>query len=231
MKEGNKIVEALIVAASIVVFGLCVKGGIDNFVNKDRKVTVKGLSEREVPANTVTWPISTTVLGNDLSQLYNNANRTAEVILKYLTDNGIGRDEVTLNPYTVNDRNANQWSENKSSYRYDINVSMTVKTGKVDAVRQAFSNSGELVAKGIIFDINWVNYDYTEFQDLKIDMMKEAIKNAEEAARQFSDNSDSHLGGILQATQGQLSIEDRNETTPYIKKIRVVTTVTYALND
>ncbi len=231
MKEGNKIVEALIVAASIVVFGLCVKGGIDNFVNKDRKVTVKGLSEREVPANTVTWPISTTVLGNDLSQLYNNANRTAEVILKYLTDNGIGRDEVTLNPYTVIDRNANQWSENKSSYRYDINVSMTVKTGKVDAVRQAFSNSGELVAKGIIFDINWVNYDYTEFQDLKIDMMKEAIKNAEEAARQFSDNSDSHLGGILQATQGQLSIEDRNETTPYIKKIRVVTTVTYALND
>ncbi len=231
MKEGNKIVEALIVAASIVVFGLCVKGGIDNFVNKDRKVTVKGLSEREVPANTVTWPISTTVLGNDLSQLYNNANRTAEVILKYLTDNGIGRDEVTLNPYTVNDRNANQWSENKSSYRYDITVSMTVKTGKVDAVRQAFSNSGELVAKGIIFDINWVNYDYTEFQDLKIDMMKEAIKNAEEAARQFSDNSDSHLGGILQATQGQLSIEDRNETTPYIKKIRVVTTVTYALND
>ncbi len=231
MKEGNKIIEAVIVAASIVVFGLCVKGGIDNFVNKDRKVTVKGLSEREVPANTVTWPISTTVLGNDLSQLYNNANRTAEVIMKYLTDNGIARDEVTLNPYTVTDRNANQWSENKSSYRYDINVSMTVKTGKVDAVRQAFSNSGELVSKGIIFDSNWVNYDYTEFQDLKIDMMKEAIKNAEEAARQFSDNSDSHLGGILQATQGQLSIENRDDTTPYIKKIRVVTTVTYALND
>ncbi len=231
MKEGNKIVEALIIAASIVVFGLCMKGGIDNFVNKDRKVTVKGLSEREVQANTVTWPISTTVLGNDLSQLYNNANSTSEVILKYLTDNGISRDEVTINPYTVNDRNANQWSENKSNYRYDIHVSMTVKTGKVDAVRQAFSNSGELVAKGIIFDGNWVNYDYTEFQDLKIDMMKEAIKNAEEAARQFSDNSDSHLGGILQATQGQLSIEDRDETTPYIKKIRVVTTVTYALND
>ncbi len=231
MKEGNKVVEALIVAASIVVFGLCVKGGIDNFVNKDRKVTVKGLSEREVQANTVTWPISTRVLGNDLSQLYNNANRTTEVLLKYLTDNGISRDEVTLNPYTVNDRNANQWSENKSNYRYDINVSMTVKTDKVDAVRQAFSNSGELVAKGIIFDSNWVSYDYTEFQDLKIDMMKEAIKNAEEAARQFSDNSDSHLGGILQATQGQLSIEDRDETTPYIKKIRVVTTVTYALND
>lgn len=231
MKEGNKIIEALIIAASIVVFGLCMKGGIDNFVNKDRKVTVKGLSEREVQANTVTWPISTTVLGNDLSQLYNNANSTSEVILKYLTDNGISHDEVTINPYTVNDRNANQWSENKSNYRYDIHVSMTVKTGKVDAVRQAFSNSGELVAKGIIFDGNWVNYDYTEFQDLKIDMMKEAIKNAEEAARQFSDNSDSHLGGILQATQGQLSIEDRDETTPYIKKIRVVTTVTYALND
>lgn len=231
MKQGNRIIEAIIVAIGIIIFGICMKSGIDDFVNKDRKVTVKGLSEREVPANTVTWPIQTTVLGNDLTQLYANANSTQDIIMKYLNDKGITKDEVTVNPYNVTDRNANQWSENHSGYRYDIVVSMTVKTGKVDIVRDAFSHSGELVAKGIIFNSTWINYDYTEFQDIKIDMMKEAIKNAEEAARQFSENSNSRLGGILQASQGQFSIEDRDETTPYIKKMRVVTTVTYALED
>lgn len=33
------------------------------------------------------------------------------------------------------------------------------------------------------------------------------------------------------ADQGQFSIDDRDSNTPYIKKVRVVTTVTYSLKD
>ena len=66
---------------------------------------------------------------------------------------------------------------------------------------------------------------------MKPAMMQEAIKNAEQTARQFAENSDSKLGKIRSATQGQFSIEDRDPNTPYVKKVRVVTTVTYALRD
>ena len=45
------------------------------------------------------------------------------------------------------------------------------------------------------------------------------------------DNSDSRLGKILDAAQGQFSITDRDGNTPYIKKLRVVSTVTYQLKD
>ena len=53
MKKGY-IFEAMIMAIGIIVLGLSIKGGIDNFVDKDRQVTVKGLAEREVPASRVT---------------------------------------------------------------------------------------------------------------------------------------------------------------------------------
>ena len=78
---------------------------------------------------------------------------------------------------------------------------------------------------------NGVVYEYVSFQQMKPKMMQEAIKNAEQTAKQFAENSDSKLGKILDAGQGQFTITDRDGNTPYIKKLRVVSTVTYSLKD
>ena len=61
--------------------------------------------------------------------------------------------------------------------------------------------------------------------------LKKAIKNAEKTAQQFAENSNSKLDKIISADQGQFSIDNRDENTQYIKKVRVVTTVTYSLKD
>jgi hypothetical protein len=62
-------------------------------------------------------------------------------------------------------------------------------------------------------------------------MMEEAIKNAQKTAEQFTKASNSKLGNIQTAGQGQFEINDRDQNTPYIKKLRVVTTITYALDN
>jgi hypothetical protein len=66
---------------------------------------------------------------------------------------------------------------------------------------------------------------------MKPKMMQEAIENAQKTAEQFATNSNSQLNKIVSADQGQFSIDDRDSNTPYIKKVRVVTTVTYSLKD
>ena len=66
---------------------------------------------------------------------------------------------------------------------------------------------------------------------MKPKMMEEAIANAQKTAQQFAQNSNSTLSKIISADQGQFSIEDRDTNTPYIKKVRVVTTITYSLKD
>ena len=66
---------------------------------------------------------------------------------------------------------------------------------------------------------------------MKPKMMAEAIENAEATAQQFAKNSNSKLNKIVSADQGQFSIDDRDANTPYIKRVRVVTTVTYSLKD
>ena len=50
MDINSRFSQAAVIAAGIAFLGMCIKSGIDDFVNKDRVVTVKGLSEKEVEA-------------------------------------------------------------------------------------------------------------------------------------------------------------------------------------
>jgi hypothetical protein len=234
MKD-KMIISATILAIGIVVLGFSLKSAIDNFSNKDRKVSVKGLAEKEVEADKVTWPIATKELGDDLPELYNSIGRTQQKIKAFLVRNGIKESEIQVNAPTVIDMNAEQYTDNRKPYRYNITSIVTVTSGNVKLVRSIIARQGELLKEGIAVVSggyeNPVKYEYVSFKSMKPQMMQEAIKNAEQTAEQFAENSHSKLNKIVNADQGQFSIDDRDNNTPYIKKVRVVTTVTYSLKD
>lgn len=221
----------MIIAVGIMVMGWCIKAGIDNFTNKDRKVTVKGLAEREVPADKVTWSIGTKETGNDLPTLYERINAQAEKIKAFLKQNGLDDSEITVNPPSVSDLEAREWGDNQKNFRYIVNTTITVSTGKVEEVNRAIFKQAELLKQGVALDSSYPDYQYASFQQMKPEMMAEAIKNAQATAEQFAEASESKLGKIQTAGQGQFEIDNRDANTPYIKKLRVVTTVTYSLDD
>lgn len=235
MKIDMKLLQAAILAVSIAFLGLCIKWGIDDFANKDRNVTVKGLAEKEVEADKVTWPIPTKELGNDLPELYQRINTTTAKVKAFLKQHGIKDDEINVNAPVVIDLNAERYGENRNPYRYNITSIITVTSNNVKLIRSLIARQGELLQKGIAivdggYD-NPVKYEYVAFRKMKPKMMQEAIENAEQTAEQFAKNSKSKIDKILNADQGQFSIDDRDSNTPYIKKVRVVTTVTYSLKD
>ena len=89
MMKKEQIISATIIALGIVIMGLCLKGGMDNFTSRDRKVTVKGLAEEEVKADKVTWPIVSKELGDDLPMLYERIAAKQQTIKAFLLKNGI----------------------------------------------------------------------------------------------------------------------------------------------
>ena len=235
MTNNKSIWCAALIALSIVVLGFCIKGGIDNFANKDRKVAVKGLAEKEVDADKVTWPIVSKELGNELPELYTRLGNTQAKIKQFLISNGIKQSEISVNAPSVIDQNADQYSDNRRMYRYNITSVITVTSRNVKLVRSIIARQGELLKEGVaIVDggyENQIKYEYVSFRQMKPKMMEEAIANAEKTASQFAKNSKSKLNKIVSADQGQFSIEDRDQSTPYIKKVRVVTTIVYSLKD
>ena len=234
MKE-NRIIAAAITALGIVILGFSLKAGIDNFTNKDRRVTVKGLAEREVDADKVIWPIQTKEIGNDLPALYKKINATNDAVKKFLKANGIKDSEMNVNAPTVIDLSAERYNTQPVPQRYNITSTIIVTSQNVKLVRAIMAKQGELLQQGIAivdggYD-NPIKYEFVAFKEMKPKMMTEAIENAQQTAQQFALNSKSKLNKIVSADQGQFTIEDRDQNTPWIKRVRVVTTVTYSLKD
>jgi hypothetical protein len=234
MKD-NRIISAALIALGIIILGVCMKWGIDDFANKDRKVEVKGLAEQEVEADKVTWPVAFTELGNDLPELYSRIAAKQKKIKAFLKAHGIKDSEMSINAPKVVDMNADTYSNNHHDERYNITSIITVTSNNVKLVREIISRQGELLNQGIAIVSggyeNPTTYEFVAFKKMKPKMMQEAIENAEKTAQQFAANSHSKLSKIINADQGQFSIDDRDSNTPWIKKIRVVTTVTYSLKD
>ncbi|MEG2820154.1 MAG: SIMPL domain-containing protein, partial [Muribaculaceae bacterium] len=192
-------------------------------------------AEIEVPANKVTWPIVYKELGNELPELYTRINTTNNAIIAFLKRNGISDAEIAVKAPEVIDLRADRYSSNPTPQRYNITSVITVTSNQVDKIRKLITSQMELLKEGIAIVggeyNNPITYDYTALNTVKPKMIQEATKNARATAEQFAEDSNSTLGKIMSANQGQFSIEDRDTNTPYIKKVRVVTTISYALKD
>ena len=227
--------EAALLAIGLIILGTQIQKGINNFVEKDRIVTVIGLAEMEVPANKVTWPLMYKEVGNDLTALYNRINATNTAIVEFLKKKGITEEEISINAPEIIDMQAERYVGENKTYRYNVTTVITVTSAKVDLVRSLISEQSELLKQGIAItggDYRYqIQYDYTSLNEIKPKMIEEATKNAREAALKFAKDSDSELGKIRRASQGQFSIDNRDANTPYIKRIRVVTTIDYLLED
>ena len=223
--------EAIIIAIGLVILG----GSIEDGIEKERMVTVKGLAEMEVPANKVTWPLVYKEVGNDLGTLYDKIKTTNRTIINFLKNKGIAENEISVNAPEIIDMQAERYNTNPVPYRYNVTTVITVTSQQVDLVRSLISEQGELLKQGVAIiggDNRYnIEYDFTGLNDIKPQMIEEATKNARESAMKFAKDSDSKLGKIIRANQGQFTIGNRDAHTPYIKHVRVVTTIDYSLKN
>jgi hypothetical protein len=237
----ENISRSLVVVGASLLLGFIALGWlVGNYALRvkkfDRTVVVKGLSEREVPADVAIWPLTFQEANNDLAALFAGVQKKDAQVADFLLGHGIAKDAITVGPPVVIDRYAQAYGDTRNAmYRYTATSTVTVYTSDVEAVRKAMQDVISLGQKGVALSgegyQSQTQFQFTGLSKLKPGMIEEATKNARSVAEKFAADSDSRLGKIRSAQQGQFSIEDRDSTTPYIKKVRVVSTVEYHLAD
>jgi len=239
MPENSK-VNSFILGA-FIFFGLAALGYLlgnaaIKFKEYERTVTAKGLSEREYKADIVIWPIQFTEASKDLTELYSSIESSTSEIKKFLIKNGIDPNEITFSSPAITDKSAQQYGNNsKPEFRYTAFQTVTVYSKHVKVVRELMSALSELGKKGIVFTggnyQTQTEYIFKRLNEVKPEMIEEATRKAREVAQKFAADSQSKLGKIKRASQGQFSITPRDKNNPHIKKVRVVSTVVYYLSD
>ncbi len=233
--ERHRLSSAIVMSIAIIVLGSMLPVAVKDFRAFDRTVTVKGLCEREVEADKVIWPINYRVASNDLSDLTAKMESNRKTIVQFLKDGGIDESEITFSAPKISDKYSQEYvGTDNRRFRYISQNVITVSTEKVSKVQPLTTRVQELLKAGVIvssenyWDDN-IQYLFEGLNEIKPDMIHEATANARVAAEQFATDSDSKIGKIKTASQGTFSIEDRDATTPQIKRVRVVTSLTYYL--
>ncbi|MEM0513980.1 SIMPL domain-containing protein [Pseudoalteromonas sp. YIC-827] len=229
------ILPAFLLALGLASIGILLSNAIIEFKAMDRTVVVKGLAQQQVEADTAIWPIVFTEAGDQLDQVTAAVEQKQNAVVAFLKLHGFSDEEISLGQVTVVDKKAQQYGPEQVGLRYLVSANMSVYSQSPNQVRHASSKISELAKQGIAIDgdryTNRIEYLFTGLNDIKPQMIEQATHNAREVALKFARDSDSTLGKIKSARQGQFSINDRDSSSPHLKKVRVVSTVEYYLVD
>lgn len=239
MQQNDKVsafILGLFLFLGLSVLGYLLANAAIEYKQFERSITVKGLSEREYTADIVIWPIQFTVVDNNLDSLYKSIDGSSSKIKAFLEKNNIKATEISISVPAITDKSAQQYSSSaKAKFRYAALQTVTVYSKEIETVRLAMTQLSELGKQGIVFPRSNYNsktdYLFTRLNQVKPEMIEEATKKAREVAQKFAADSQSTLGKIKRASQGQFSISARDKNNPHIKKVRVVSTITYYLSD
>lgn len=236
ISKGSALIFGICLFLGLVALGLLLGNAAIEYREYERTVTVKGLSEREYPADVVIWPIQFTEASNDLATLYESIEQGTLRIRDFLESNGIDEDEITQTAPAITDKLAQQYGGNEGAeFRYTASQTVTVYSDDIGTVRRIMGSLSELGRSGIVFTNGGYQYQteylFNRLNEVKPEMVEEATREARAVAEKFAEDSRSSLGKIKNASQGQFTISDRDTNNPHIKTVRVVSTVQYYLSD
>ncbi len=240
--KSKPVLFGFILAIGIALGGFFIGNGIFQSLNR-RTVTVKGLAEMDVVADTAVWNIKFNRVGGDLTRVQSDIDKDIQKTRQFLMDNGFNESELQNLRVQVRDKFAGysdaQRKDENSNDRYVVETGVMVRSSSVDLVDAASRKMGDLVRQGVTVTEDYAGpiYLFNGLNDIKIKMIETATKNATAAGEQFAKDANAKLGEIQSANQGLFSISARDQTDAWSdnekqainKRVRVVSTITFYL--
>ena len=234
------IMAAAVLALGVAAGGWFVGNGFVVARTGDRHVTVKGVAEREVKADLAIWPMRFVATSNQLDEAQAEISADGRTVVAFLTEAGIGRDEIELQNLHVTDLLAQAYRSGPVQSRFIVAQTLVVRSSDVERIAAASQRIGALVEAGVVLSgegqpMQGPFYIFTGLNEVKPPMIAEATKSARAGAEQFAADSGSRVGGIRHANQGLFQILPRDrapglqESKQILKTVRVVSTIEYLL--
>ncbi|BAV94463.1 SIMPL domain-containing protein [Ichthyobacterium seriolicida] len=227
----------LIISISLVISAVIISDVVVNSRKFNRSIVIKGSVQREVKADLGIWYLYMKDVSDTLSDTQKKAALKLKLMYEYLESKGIKKSEIMHNMTYVYDPMKNEfYSPNTlEKQKFFSTLKLVISTRNVDGLQRAILDTSSLISKGLAVTTEpWhVKYLFTKLNDIKLEMIEEATKNARESAEKFALNSNSKVGRIKRANQGNFSFENTYtyDDRLMIKKIKVVSTIEFYLID
>ncbi len=242
--SGNKtgfLLLGLSLSLGLVISTLIISGTLKKIRLSDQKISVKGYAEKVIKSDLGVWEGEFSTSAPDLKSAYAKLETDLEKVLQFFRSKGVKRSQVEISSVTTQ----RQYKMNEQGYATNIlegfvlSQSVTISSNDIELISELSTESTSLIREGIEFNSYSPKYFYTKINDLKIEMLGEASKDARLRAEQLAGNSGGEVGGLLSASQGVFQITPVNSTevsdygmydlSSIEKTIKAVVTIEYSI--
>lgn len=235
---------AALVLAVAFVLGIWIAGSTYLSVRKQRIVSVTGNAEQDFESDLIVWTASSRVQRATLSEAYTEIERERAVVQDYLQQSGLKPDSYSFGSLDVSQNYSNGYDTHGNYQQvpngYTLTQAVTVTSGDLDGVEELSKSISSLISQGVEITSEAPDYYYTNLNDLKHQMLRQASEDALNRAEEIASGSHGKVGKLQNASMGVFQIVGKNAGEDYSwggafntssrhKTISVTVRATYAL--
>jgi len=222
MKEYKGIIIALIAGICAIISVSIFTGNLVSYKKTSGSggLTATGSANCDFESDLIVWRGNFSSEGNTAQEAYRSIKKDADLIRKYLTDNGVTEDEMVFSSVTINEVWESEYNEEGDRIRdylagYSLYQDVSITSTDIDKIENISRDISGLIESGVQFTSNEPEYYYTKLDELKLQLIEEATQNAKSRIDLMAAGTGATVGELLNANLGVFQITAQNSNTEY----------------
>jgi hypothetical protein len=212
--------QTVIIGFSIIITAWVLGNAFQNRNKSANTISVTGLGTKDFVSDLIVWSGNFSKRNPVLKDAYAELDKDRETIRTYLKKKGIPDASIVFSAVGINkefetvyDTEMNVKEQRFAGYLLDQTV--TIESKEVDKIEDISRQVSELINSGVEFYSQEPQYYYTKLSELKIEMIAQATKDANERAERIADNAGSSIGSLKTASMGVFQIVAQNSAEDF----------------
>lgn len=173
----------------------------------DNTLSVTGSAKQQVTSDTVKWTgmFMRTIKVSGMRSGYEQMAKDLAAVKQFLQEEGIPTQDVTIMPVTMEQVYDYQPGIDRER-EYTLRQMVEVRSKDVAKIAAISEKSQVLTARGVIFSTQSLEYYYSGIAELRVNLLAEALKDAQARASKLAEASGRSVGTLKSAASGVVQV-------------------------
>jgi len=229
----------LLVSCFVIALGIVISALLFAFrMPSSESITVTGSASKTVVSDSAKLNFELQTRQLSQKEAYNKLKVFYPVVEKYLLSKGIDKKDINKKAMSgyYNYKSVNGYTTNEIS-SYNANLEISISSKDVQKIKEISNDIQTIADNGIDMQVYQPEFYYSDLASIKIELLKEASKDAKQRATSMLSATGSSVGKVKQIRMGvfQITPPDStdvsdygvNDTTTIDKKVTAVANVVF----
>ena len=201
-----------------LILGLCIVAAFSVFAYSfysarqlDNYLSVTGSATKMITSDSSKWVLNfnRVVETQNLKSGYTQMAKDSGIVTKFLKDNGVVDAQMTVSPVYMN---MNYYYDKGASApkEYTLNQNVEINSTDIAKITELSKNLQPIIDQGVLVSTQGVEYYYTKLSDLRIEMLPNAMKDAQARASAIAESGGKKVSSLKSASMGVVQVMSAN---------------------